>query len=60
MKNYEYKVERISGDLEQYLNEKAKLGWRCVSVTQATGLGWTQIVVLEKLINENTAESGDN
>lgn len=45
---YEYKVERISGDLEKYLNEKGTQGWRCVSITTATGLGWTQIVVLER------------
>lgn len=44
----EYKVERISNDLEKYLNEKGSQGWRCASVTTATGLGWTYIVVLER------------
>ena len=44
----EYKVERISDDLEKYLNEKGSQGWRCASVTTATGLGWTHIVVLER------------
>ena len=47
---FEYKVERISWDLEEYLNEKASQGWRCVGVTSNTGLGLTVTVVLEKVI----------
>lgn len=50
MQKYEYKVEKIASDLQTYLNEKAEQGWRCVSVTTSTGLGWTQIVVLEREI----------
>lgn len=50
---YDYKVDRVSGDLEKYLNEKSSQGWRCVSVTTATGLGWTQIVVLEKAVKDS-------
>lgn len=52
MAKYEYKVERFSGDLEAFLNTKGSQGWRCVSVTTATGLGWTQIIVLEKPVDE--------
>lgn len=48
MKKYVYKTERISEGLTKYLNEQAKAGWRCVSVSASTGLGWTQLVVLEK------------
>lgn len=51
MDKYEYKVERIGSDLEAYLNDMSKDGWRCVSVSAATGLGWTHIVVLERLVN---------
>ena len=49
---YEYKVERVSGDLEKYLNKQSSQGWRCISVTSATGLGWTQIIVLEKIVEK--------
>lgn len=43
----EYKVERISGFLETYLNKKASQGWRCISVLPATEpyLEWTQIAI---------------
>lgn len=47
---YEYKVERVGSDLEAYLNTMAAEGWRCVSVTTATGLGLTYYVVLEREI----------
>ena len=50
MKKYEYKVERIAENLESYLNDRADEGCRCVSVMPATGLGWTQVVVLEKIV----------
>ncbi|MEZ3445032.1 MAG: hypothetical protein K1W30_07870 [Lachnospiraceae bacterium] len=50
---YEYKVERVSGDLEKYLNKQSSQGWRCISVTTATGLGWTQIIVLEKIVEDS-------
>lgn len=52
-----YKVERISGDLEKYLNEKGSQGWRCASVTTATGLGWTQIVVLERDVEDKPIDT---
>ena len=51
MKRYEYKVEKVD-NLERYLNDKSKEGWRCVGVTTSTGLGWTMTVVLEKLVEE--------
>lgn len=55
---YEYDVERISCDLEKYLNEKKRHGWNCVSVTNATGLGWTRTVVLKKSVTECEIDSG--
>lgn len=51
MERYEYKVERITCDLESYLNKMANDGWRCVSVSHPTGLGWSVVVVLERKIN---------
>lgn len=48
MKKYSYKVERVTGELQEYLNKQAQEGWRCISVSASTGLGWTQLVVLEK------------
>lgn len=53
MSRYEYKVEKISRDLQCYLNEQASEGWRCVSVLTNTGLGWTLTVVLEREVVEN-------
>lgn len=53
---YKYKVKRISGDLKKYLNKQSSKGWRCVSVTTATGLGWTQVVVFEKAVEDSKKE----
>lgn len=53
----EYKVERISGDLEKYLNEKGIQGWHCASVTTATGLGWTYVVVLERAAKDQPVDT---
>lgn len=50
-KKYEYKVEKISGNLQEYLNKQSEQGWRCVSTMTNTGLGWTITVVLEKIID---------
>lgn len=50
---YEYKVERISDDLEVYLNKQSANGWRCVGVTTNTGLGWSVTVVLERIVDES-------
>lgn len=55
---YEYDVERISCDLEKYLNEKKRHGWNCVSVTNATGLGWTRTVVLKKAVTVCEIDNG--
>lgn len=55
---YEYDVERISCDLEKYLNEKKRHGWNCVSVTNATGLGWTRTVVLKRAVTECEIDNG--
>lgn len=51
---YEYRVERISGFLETYLNEKASQGWRCISVMPATEpyLEWTQIAIFERIVDD--------
>lgn len=51
----EYKVERISSCLETYLNEKARQGWRCVSVMPATEphLEWTKIAVFERIVDDS-------
>lgn len=50
----EYKVERISGFLETYLNKKASQGWRCISVLPATEpyLEWTQIAIFERIVDD--------
>ena len=53
----EYKVERISDDLEKYLNEKGSQGWRCASVTTATGLGWTYVVILERAAKDQPVDT---
>lgn len=53
----DYKVKRISGDLEKYLNEKGSQGWRCVSVTTATGLGLTHIIVLERAVEDQPIDT---
>lgn len=55
---YEYDVERISCNLEKYLNEKKRHGWNCVSVTNATGLGWTRTVVLKRAVTECEIDNG--
>ncbi len=64
MKKYVYKTKRIDSNIEDYLNKQAEEGWRCVSVSASTGLGWTHLAVFEKEIEtEDTgnmaAPSGD-
>lgn len=54
MGNFKYKVEEIYKELEKYLNDESKKGWRCVGAIDNRS---STLVILEKTIEENSVWS---